>query len=100
MARVRILLQRLSHVATFDDARRELTDADILVEDACITEVGHGLKPTAVDEVIDGRGLLALPGLVNAHQHLYQMSMRTLPQLERSGFVEFLTALVQVTGER
>ncbi|HET8657738.1 MAG TPA: amidohydrolase family protein [Micromonosporaceae bacterium] len=100
MARVRILLQRLSHIATFDDARRELTDADILVEDACITEVGQGLRPTAVDEVIDGRGLLALPGLVNAHQHLYQMSMRTLPELERSGFVEFLTALLRVTGER
>lgn len=97
---MRILLRQLSRIATFDDERRELTDADILIEDGRIAQIGQGLSPTAADEVIDGRGLLALPGLVNAHQHLYQTSMRTLPELERSGFAEFMAAQLRVVGER
>jgi cytosine/adenosine deaminase-related metal-dependent hydrolase len=34
--------------------------------------------------VVDGRGLVVLPGLVNAHQHLYQGALRAIPELERA----------------
>lgn len=48
--------------------------ADILVADGIITAIRpHRLEDTtdvSVGEVIDGRGLLALPGFVNAHAHL------------------------------
>lgn len=97
---MKTLLQRLSYVATFDDARHELTDADIMIDDNQIIEVGANLNPAGMDRVIDGRGLIALPGLINAHQHLYQVSMRTMPELERSGFREFLVALLRVTAQR
>ena len=36
----RILLKNATAIATMDDARRELADADVLVEGAVITEVG------------------------------------------------------------
>ncbi|MER6154223.1 amidohydrolase [Streptomyces sp. NPDC001868] len=52
---------------------------DIVVEDGVITDV----RPTGSDrpqergaEVVDGRGLLALPGLVNAHTHSPMVLMR------------------------
>jgi len=40
---------------------------DILIRDGVIAEVGSGLKG---DEVIDGTGCIALPGLVDLHTHL------------------------------
>jgi dihydroorotase len=41
--------------------------ADVLIEDATITEVGRGLSG---DRQIDGDGLVLLPGLVDLHVHL------------------------------
>ncbi len=42
---------------------------DVLVEDAVIAAVGQGLTPPPGAEIIDGRGKLVMPGLVNAHTH-------------------------------
>ncbi len=81
---MRLLLRGLSHIATFDDEERELRDADILVDGRRIEAIGPGLPADGVDRVIDGRGLLALPGLINAHQHLYEAAARTPVGLERA----------------
>ena len=43
---------------------------DILVDAGVIRAVGIGLAAPAGTPVIDGRGRLALPGLINAHCHL------------------------------
>jgi 8-oxoguanine deaminase len=80
---MRILIRRLSHVVTCDHEGRELQDADLLIEGRQIAGLGRGLPAEGVDRVVDGRGLIALPGLINAHQHLYQGAMRALPGLER-----------------
>lgn len=45
--------------------------ADVLVEGDRITKVGEGLDAPA-GEVIDARGKLVIPGLVNAHAHSSQ----------------------------
>jgi cytosine/adenosine deaminase-related metal-dependent hydrolase len=42
---------------------------DILIEGQKILAVGRDLKEGRVDEVREGRRLLAMPGLVNAHTH-------------------------------
>jgi cytosine/adenosine deaminase-related metal-dependent hydrolase len=42
---------------------------DIAFGSAGITHVGPGFKGTA-DAIIDGRGLMVMPGLVNVHSHL------------------------------
>lgn len=44
-------------------------DADILIRDGLIAEVGTGLSAEGA-EVIDAAGLIALPGLVDLHTHL------------------------------
>jgi len=43
---------------------------DLLVRDGRIVEVGEGLAPPEGATVLDGRGHLAIPGLVDAHAHL------------------------------
>jgi len=67
---VRTLIRR-ARILTFDAQGRELDEADILVNGAIIAEVGQDLAvaPAADLRVIDGRGRLAMPGLVNGHFH-------------------------------
>ena len=69
-------------IATVDGGRTEHADGHIVVRHGFIDEVGDGPAPEAEgDEVrIDGRGLLATPGLVNCHHHLYQWATRGLAQ--------------------
>ena len=64
-------------VVTMDDAGTEHRRGFVRIEDGLVAEVGKGDPPSggAVDRV-DGRDAVALPGLVNAHHHLYQVLTR------------------------
>ncbi|MDE3724285.1 dihydroorotase [Nocardiopsis sp. N85] len=44
--------------------------ADILIVDGRIAEIGTDLRAPEGTEVVDGTGLIALPGLVDLHTHL------------------------------
>jgi len=50
--------------------------ADLLIEGCRIVGRGVGL---AAESVVDGRRLVVMPGLVNAHTHLYSALARGLP---------------------
>jgi len=89
----RLLLRGVTYVATFDDDETELENADILVEDGVVSAVGHGLAVEGADRVVDGAGLVVLPGLVNAHQHLYQGALRAIPEFERAGIGPWLAGV-------
>jgi cytosine/adenosine deaminase-related metal-dependent hydrolase len=69
-------------IATVDAAGTEQGDGHIVVRHGYLDEIGAGPAPEAdEDEVrIDGRGMLATPGLVNCHHHLYQWATRGLAQ--------------------
>ena len=97
---MRTVLKNLSYIATFDDQDVELGDADIAIDGPRIDRIGRDLPTHNSDRVIDGSGLLATPGLINAHQHLYQASLRTIPRLERSGMPAFLAVQNTVALDR
>jgi 5-methylthioadenosine/S-adenosylhomocysteine deaminase len=68
----RSLLVRGARVLTLDSAGREWPCADVVVEQGRIVAVGPGAgHGWSADHgpVIDGTGLLSMPGLVNAHFH-------------------------------
>jgi len=74
-------------VATFDAADREIQDAGVLVRGNVIAAVGTDAEVRGVLElepshagvrVLDARGCVVLPGLVNGHHHLYQTLTRTI----------------------
>jgi putative selenium metabolism protein SsnA len=71
------MLLKDASVATFDPPRVER--ACLRIEGARIVERGPALAPTAGEEVLDLAGALVLPGLVNAHTHLYSALARGMP---------------------
>jgi len=78
----RLLIEACEVVATMDDAGAEIAGGSILIEDGTIAWVGTGDPPAEPDERLDGRGCVALPGLVNCHHHLYQSLTRVRAQGE------------------
>lgn len=90
---MRTLLRKLGYVVTFDDDERELEDADILVDGAAVAAVGRDLPTDNVDQVVEGRGLIAVPGLINSHNHLWEGGLRCLPEIERAHLVKWRTTM-------
>jgi 5-methylthioadenosine/S-adenosylhomocysteine deaminase len=70
-----LLVRDCSWVVTQDSARSVLKNASIYVEDGKITEIGGGISHGA-DHVVDGHGMILLPGLVNAHTHVPMVIFR------------------------
>ena len=54
---------------------QEIENGWLLSRDGIIAEVGSGPHPPA-DEVVDEPNCVAMPGLVNAHDHMYQWATR------------------------
>jgi cytosine/adenosine deaminase-related metal-dependent hydrolase len=75
-----------------DGAGTELSEGWILTDGSRVAALGEGSAPAADGaRRIDGRGLLATPGLVNCHHHLYQWATRGMAQ--ESDLFGWLTAL-------
>jgi 8-oxoguanine deaminase len=87
-----IIIDGCRSVVTMDDAGTELADASILIDDGVIKWIGTGGAPARAQPVIvDGHGLVAIPGLINAHHHLYQTLTRVRAQ--QGGLFEWLREL-------
>ena len=94
-----ILLKNIAHLATFDDDDRELKDVDLLIRKGTIELIGVDIAAEADAEVIDATSLIVLPGLINGHQHLYQVGLRAFPELERANIGQWLAGLHARTYE-
>jgi cytosine/adenosine deaminase-related metal-dependent hydrolase len=82
-------------IATVDAAGTEHRDGHVVIDGDRIVAVGEGRAPeTPGARRIDGRGVLATPGLVNCHHHLYQWATRGLAQ--QATLFEWLVELYPV----
>jgi len=90
------LLITNAFLVTLDEANRFIDDGSVYIEDKYIVEVGESstLKRTA-DRTIDARGNVVMPGLINAHHHLYSTFARgfTPPGSPPRNFEEILKKL-------
>jgi cytosine/adenosine deaminase-related metal-dependent hydrolase len=80
-----------------DDAGTQLEDAGLYVEDNVIRQVGptDALLATA-DRVLDARGMVLLPGLVNTHHHFYQTLTRCVPAAQDADLFHWLRTLYPI----
>ncbi len=92
-----LLIRNAACIATFDDARRELRDASVLVRGHRIEAIGAAADlPQQADAVIDARGHLVLPGLVNTHHHMYQSLTRAIPAVQDAELFSWLRGLYPI----
>jgi cytosine/adenosine deaminase-related metal-dependent hydrolase len=91
------LLIKNAHVATMNDDRREIPEGGLLVRDGFIERVGSTRElPQSADEVLDLRGYLVLPGLVNTHHHFYQTLTRAVPAAQDANLFKWLKTLYPI----
>jgi len=70
------ILIRNATVVTMDADRAEIA-GDVLIRDGVIAAVGPGLSTGG--EVVEAKGCVVTPGLVNTHHHLFQTLTRAVP---------------------
>lgn len=89
------LLIRNGTVVTCDAGQRVLRDHGVFIEDSRIRRIAPTTElPREADRVIDARGRVVMPGLVNAHMHFYSTFARGISGVARSReFVEVLQNL-------
>jgi len=87
-----LLVRHAKVLVTMDADRREIPDGALYVRDGVIEQVGvTGDLPARADRVIDVRGMVVYPGLVNTHHHLFQSLTRTLPAAQNTGLFGWLS---------
>lgn len=76
-----------------DDHRREISDGGLFVRDGMIERVGPSDSlPDSADEVLDLRGHIVLPGLINTHHHFFQTLTRAVPAAQNANLFNWLLA--------
>ncbi|GAB4194005.1 MAG: 8-oxoguanine deaminase [Roseiflexaceae bacterium] len=92
-----LLLRNAECVVTMDAARREIANGAVLIDGGRIAAVGPAAElPDQADQVIDCRGMLLMPGLVNTHHHLYQSLTRAVPAAQDANLFGWLTTLYPI----
>ncbi|MCZ8294870.1 MAG: 8-oxoguanine deaminase [Hylemonella sp.] len=96
-----LLIKDARCIATQDDARTELRDASILIRDGFIDRilpVGTDLRALVaeVDEVIDARKHVVIPGMVNTHHHMVQCLTRAIPGVQNAELFSWLKGLYPI----
>jgi cytosine/adenosine deaminase-related metal-dependent hydrolase len=90
---VTTLLLRAGLVYTGD---QEIANGWVLARDGMIAEVGAG-DPPAADSLLNLPNCVAVPGLVNAHDHMYQWATRGY--VPDGGLFEWLRALYPIWAQ-
>ncbi|MDO8317854.1 MAG: 8-oxoguanine deaminase [Rhodoferax sp.] len=96
-----LLIQNARCIATFDHINpalaHELRDASILIQGHRIMVIGPAAElPQTADEVIDARGHLVTPGLINTHHHMFQSLTRAIPAVQNAELFGWLRGLYPI----
>ncbi len=76
-----LLLRNAECLVTMDDAGTEISGGGLFARDGWIEQVGPTSDlPDTADQVIDCRGQVVIPGLVNTHHHFFQTLTRAMAQ--------------------
>ena len=96
-----LLIKNAQTVATFDRhdpaPSTELAHASVFIRDNLIEAIGPAADlPQDADEVIDARGHLVMPGLVNTHHHMYQSLTKAIAGVQNAELFGWLRGLYPV----
>jgi cytosine/adenosine deaminase-related metal-dependent hydrolase len=76
---------------------QRIPDGGLFARDNVIEQVGYTAElPNSADAIINARGMVILPGLVNCHHHLYQTLTRAVPAAQDATLFAWLKTLYPV----
>ena len=82
-----------------DEQRREIRGGGLFARDGQVLAVGTAAElPDTADEVLDLRGHVVVPGLVNTHHHMFQSLTRAVPGAQDAGLFPWLQCLYPLWG--
>ena len=92
------LLVKNAHIlVTMDDHRHEIHDGGLFIKDGFIENVGKSDQlPSKADQILDLKGHIVLPGLVNTHHHFYQTLTRVVPEAQDANLFHWLKTLYPI----
>ena len=89
----RRLVIRGGTVLTMDSAIGDFVEADVLIDGTRIMDVRPSIRAAA--DVIDARGMIVIPGLVDAHRHCWQaVFRRAIANADFDAYSNFANALL------
>jgi len=91
-----LLIAHAARIETLDDDASSIKDGSIFVRDGVIEAIGAAADLPAAERIIDARGCLVMPGLVNTHHHFLQTLTRAVPQAQNSGLFDWLKVLYPI----
>jgi cytosine/adenosine deaminase-related metal-dependent hydrolase len=92
-----LLVKHAALLITMDDLRREIPEGGLFIRDGFIEQVGATSElPTTADEVLDLRGHIVIPGLINTHHHFYQTLTRAVPAAQNANLFNWLKTLYPI----
>ncbi|HNS50364.1 MAG TPA: 8-oxoguanine deaminase [Anaerolineae bacterium] len=92
-----LLLKHADLLVTMDASRRRIPDGGLFVRAKAVVQVGPTSElPVEADRVVDARGMIVVPGMVNCHHHLYQTLTRAVPAAQDATLFRWLKALYPI----
>ncbi len=92
-----LLVKNARLLAAMDGVRREIEDGGLYCENGFIKQVDKtSLLPQTADEVLDLKGHLVMPGLINTHHHFYQTLTRAVPAAQDANLFNWLKTLYPI----
>jgi 8-oxoguanine deaminase len=92
-----LLIKHAELLVTMDDRRQEIPDGGLFIRGGFIEQVGPTNQlPSQADEVLDVRGHIVLPGLINTHHHFYQTLTRAVPAAQDVNLFNWLKTLYPI----
>jgi cytosine/adenosine deaminase-related metal-dependent hydrolase len=92
-----LLIKHAELLVTMDDEERRWADGGIFVRDNFIEQIGPTSEmPDSADRVINARGMVVMPGLVNTHHHFVQSLTRCVPVAQNASLFDWLRTLYPI----
>jgi 8-oxoguanine deaminase len=89
-----LLVRNAEVLVTMDEGRREIRGGGLFAKNGRVLAVGPAAElPETADEVLDLRGHIVIPGLVNTHHHMFQSLTRAVPGAQDAGLFGWLQCL-------
>jgi len=92
-----LLVKHADLLVTIFKPQISIPDGGLFVRDNVIEQVGPTADlPAEADRVINARGMIVLPGLINTHHHLYQTLTRAVPAAQDATLFRWLKTLYPI----